>query len=47
MTCCEDPEKGAIAYGKAWSRCAMCHKTLTNDGGIERGIGPVRLKLGW
>ena len=48
MDCASDPLKAAIAYGKAWSRCAVCARTLTNDGSIERGIGPICAeKFGW
>lgn len=36
-----DPSTAAVAYGKAWGRCAVCSRTLTNDGSIERGIGPI------
>jgi Family of unknown function (DUF6011) len=45
---CGDPLKAAIAYGKAWSVCAVCGRELTNDGSIERGIGPIcASKYGW
>jgi len=45
---CNDPAQAAIAYGKAWSTCAVCGLTLTNDESIERGIGPVCYgKMGW
>lgn len=48
VDCCNDPEKAAIAYGKAFGVCAICHRTLTNDGSIERGIGPICAdKFGW
>jgi hypothetical protein len=40
LNACSDPLKAAIAYGKAWSVCAVCGRELTNDGSIERGIGP-------
>lgn len=38
---CEDPAQAAIAYGKAWSICSVCHATLMNDESIARGIGPI------
>jgi hypothetical protein len=41
LTACGDPATAAVAYGKAWSVCSVCHRTLTNDGSIERGIGPI------
>jgi len=48
VECCNDPEKAAVAFGKAFSCCAVCHCTLTNDGSIERGIGPICAeKFGW
>lgn len=48
LDCCNDPLKAAVAYGKAWSICAVCHRTLTNDESIERGIGPICAeKFGW
>jgi len=48
LDCCNDPLKAAIAYGKAWSSCAVCNRTLTNDESIERGIGPIcAAKFGW
>jgi hypothetical protein len=48
LDACSDPLKAAIAYGKAWSVCAVCGQTLTNDGSIARGIGPIcAAKYGW
>jgi Family of unknown function (DUF6011) len=48
LDACSDPLKAAIAYGKAWSACAVCGQTLTNDGSIARGIGPIcAAKYGW
>lgn len=45
---CADPAKAAVAYGKAWSVCAVCGRTLLNDGSIERGIGPICAeRFGW
>jgi len=45
---CEDPSKAAVAYGKAWSICAICGHTLTNDESIARGIGPICAEnFGW
>jgi len=43
-----NPEQAAIAYGKAWSRCAICNRTLTNDESIARAMGPdCASKFGW
>jgi hypothetical protein len=48
LQACSDPEQAAIAFGKAWSRCAVCNRELTNDGSIERGIGPICAeRFGW
>jgi hypothetical protein len=48
LDACSDPLKAAIAYGKAWSCCAVCGQTLTNDASIARGIGPICAdKYGW
>ena len=48
VDCCNDPEKAAIAFGKAFGACAICHRTLTNDESIARGIGPICAeKFGW
>jgi len=48
VDCCNDPEKAAVAFGKAFGACAICHRTLTNPESIERGIGPICAeKFGW
>jgi hypothetical protein len=48
VAACSDPEAAAVAFGKAFSRCAVCARELTNDGSIERGIGPICAeKFGW
>jgi hypothetical protein len=48
LKACSDPGAAAIAFGKAWGRCAVCARELTNDGSIELGIGPIcRDKFGW
>ncbi len=48
LDACSDPLKAAIAYGKAWSVCAVCGQTLINDASIARGIGPIcAAKYGW
>ena len=48
VACMQDPEASAKAYGNAWSKCCVCGQTLTNDGSIERGIGPIcAKKYGW
>ena len=45
---CNDPLKAAKAYGKAWSRCCVCNRELTNDDSIERMMGPICAeKFGW
>jgi len=41
IECAGEPAAAAKAYGKAWSRCCVCSRTLTNDGSIEAGIGPI------
>ena len=48
LDCAANPEIAAVAFGKAWSTCAVCGLLLTNDESIERGIGPVCAeKFGW
>lgn len=48
LNACSDPHAAAVAFGKAWSVCSVCNRGLTNDGSIERGIGPVCAeKFGW
>jgi hypothetical protein len=48
LQACADPLQAALAFGKAWSCCAVCGRTLLNDGSIERGIGPICAgKFGW
>jgi len=48
LDCAGNPEIAAVAFGKAWSQCAICGQTLLNDGSIERGIGPICAeKFGW
>jgi hypothetical protein len=43
-----DPKAAAEAYGKETGVCCICSRTLTNDGSIERGIGPICAeKFGW
>ena len=45
---CSDPAQAAVAFGKAWGICTVCGRTLTNDGSIERGIGPICAEnFGW
>jgi hypothetical protein len=36
-----DPMAAAIAYGKKFGKCAVCHRELSDPESIERGIGPV------
>jgi hypothetical protein len=36
-----DPMASAIAYGKKFGRCAVCHRELSDPESIEAGIGPV------
>ena len=48
LKACADPEAAAVAYGKAWSRCGVCNRTLTDDASIARGIGPICAeRFGW
>lgn len=48
VDCLNDPEKAAVAYGKAYSRCGICGRGLLNDESIARGIGPVCAEnFGW
>lgn len=43
-----DPLASAVAYGKKYGRCAVCHRELTDPESIERGIGPVcATRMGW
>jgi hypothetical protein len=45
---CSDPHQAAVAFGKAWGICTVCGRILTNDGSIERGIGPICAEnYGW
>lgn len=44
----KDPEHCARMYGKAFSICSCCGRTLTNPLSIELGIGPIcRSNWGW
>lgn len=36
-----DPRGEAIRYGQRTGTCSCCGRTLTNEGSIEAGIGPV------
>jgi hypothetical protein len=48
LDCAGNPEIAAVAYGKAWSTCAVCGLLLTNDESIARGIGPICAeRFGW
>lgn len=48
VECASDPEKAAVAFGKAWSKCGICGQGLLNDESIARGIGPICAeKFGW
>ena len=48
LDCASEPEKATAVFGKAWSICSICSRTLLNDGSIERGIGPICAeKFGW
>lgn len=48
VDCLNDPEKAAVAYGKAYSRCGICGRGLLNDESIARGIGPICAEnFGW
>jgi Family of unknown function (DUF6011) len=41
LDCAVDPEKAAVAYGKAWSKCGICGRGLLNDESIALGMGPI------
>ncbi len=48
LDCAQDPEKAAVAYGKAYSKCGICGRGLLNDVSIARGIGPICAeRFGW
>ncbi len=48
IECASDPLNAAKAFGKAWGKCCVCSRTLTNDESIAGGIGPVcASKFGW
>lgn len=48
VECLNDPEKAAVAYGKAYSRCGICGRGLLNDVSIARGMGPICAeRFGW
>jgi hypothetical protein len=48
VDCASDPEKAAVAYGKAFSSCGICGRLLLNDESIARGIGPICAeRFGW
>lgn len=36
-----DPRGEAVRYGQRTGRCSCCGRTLTNEGSIDAGIGPV------
>jgi hypothetical protein len=43
-----DPMASAVAYGKKFGRCAVCHRELSDPESIERGIGPICAeRMGW
>jgi len=37
----------AARYGRLYGRCMVCGRTLTDEGSIERGIGPICASKGW
>ena len=37
----------AAAYGRLYGRCMVCGRSLTDEGSIERGIGPICASKGW
>lgn len=44
----KDPKAAAIAYGKKFGLCAICHRDLTDEESVARGIGPVCAgRMGW
>jgi hypothetical protein len=36
-----DPKGEAIRYGQRTGQCSCCGRTLTNEGSIDAGIGPI------
>jgi len=40
-SCSDDPEAGAIRYGRETGICSCCSRKLTNPLSVEMGIGPV------
>lgn len=40
----QDPKAAAVRYGRHLGKCAMCHRTLTDEVSIENGIGPECIK---
>lgn len=36
-----DPIESAALYGKTTGTCGICHRTLTVQESVDRGIGPV------
>jgi hypothetical protein len=43
-TIAADPAKAASAYGALMGRCSFCEKTLTDEGSVEVGYGPICAK---
>jgi ribosomal protein S14 len=37
----------AARYGRLYGRCMVCGRALTDEGSIERGIGPICASKGW
>ena len=48
VDCANDPQKAAVAYGKAYSSCCICGRGLLNDESIARSMGPICAeRFGW
>jgi hypothetical protein len=48
LDCASDPAKAATTFGKAWSCCSACGRTLTKDESIGRAMGPICAeRFGW
>lgn len=37
----QDPKAAAVAYGKAFGRCSVCNRGLTDAESVAAGIGPI------
>lgn len=37
----QDPKAAAVAYGRAFGRCSVCNRELTDEASVAAGIGPI------